>query len=350
MTSDITAVVSCHDPGPAIEVLVEALLDGGQCRRVHLVDSGSSDGAVEAAKARWPEIEVTLLGENRGPCATRNRGMAAAETPLVLLLDDDMRWAPDCVPRLQAELDADPGCVMAGPRIHAEGDGDVVQYEGGMWHYAGLTHMRGQMGETLAEVPTEVDVLTSGCLLLRRDAVVDAGGFDEDLFYLMEDAELSLRLRYLGYRLVVVPAARAWNRGASAGLSLEDSGHPAERVRLHARNRCLLLLGLYDGWTLCVLAPGILLLDAAWAGFALLGGRGGAFLRGRLEALRLLGSLRRKRRSFIPRKLVRDRELCGAPPLSLTPVARGRGSARLGYRVLDGTLRMLWIILRGALR
>lgn len=344
--ADVTLVVSTHDAGPGLPGTVAALEEQGDFGAVLVVDSGSADGSVEELQRRRPELGVRRLEGNPGPCATRNLGLQEAQTPLVLLVDHDMVLGEACVRRLRRTLLEDPGCVLCGPRIlHAEGP-DRVQYEGGLWHYAGLPHMPGAERPPGPAGVREVDVVTAGCVLARRQPVLAAGGFDEAFFFLMEDADLSLRLRYRGHRLVVDSAALAWNAGGSEELSFGDGAYPGRRLRLHARNRCLLVLGLYDAWTLLVLWPPLLLMDAAWLGFALLARRPGAFLRGRLEVLRLLPAVLRRRRSMAGCKLVKDREILGAPSLTFTESALRRPLARPLGAALDGVLRLLHVVLR----
>ena len=347
--AEVSVVITTHDAGDALQTTLESLLEAGPFASVHVVDSGSQDGSVAAAERRFPQVRVTRLGSNLGPCATRNLGLREAETPYVLLLDDDMTLAPDAPERLLAALQEDSRRAMVGPRIlHAE-EGAGLQYEGGFWHYAGLTHMRGQDGRAPDDEMRSVDVLTSGCVLVRREAVLDAGGFDESLFFLMEDVELCLRLRWLGWSLVTVPTATATNRGASEGISLDRDGHSERRLRLHARNRILIVLGLYDLRSLLLLWPGILLLDAAWLVFSCLAGHPLAFVRGKIEILPRLPAVLRKRRAFLGRKVLSDREVLAAPPLTLTPAARRRPLTCTLTRFLDLALRQLLSLVRGVL-
>jgi len=347
--SDVTVVVTSHDAGDTLVETVRPVRDAGNVASIHVVDSGSTDGSVDALERAFTDIRVTRLGENRGPCATRNLGLEEATTEFVLFIDDDMRLEEGCIESLRTALRSDPAIAMAGPRILADGDGGV-QYEGGRWHFAGLTHMRMPAADQTEEGVVDVDVLTSGCLLVRRDPVAMAEGFDESLFFLMEDVDLSLRLRYLGHRLVAVPGARAWNTGGSEGLSLRGAAYPRQRMRLHSRNRFLLVLGLYDFWTLLVLLPGLILMDLAWLAFSVLGGHPGAFIRGKVEVLIALPSIRKKRRRIVGRKVVRDAQLCGAPPLTLTATARAQPLVSGLSHALDGMLRILWNLSRGLLQ
>ena len=346
--ADVTVVVTSHDAGAALEELVADLLHPPRFGAVHLVDSGSTDGSPDGIETRFPGLRVSRLEDNPGPSATRNLGLRNASTTYVLFLDDDMRLDPAAVRALRDRLEADPGLALAGPAILHEG-GVAVQYQGGCWHYAGLTHMYDE-ADAPSGVACEVDVVTSGCVLARRVAVLDAGGFWEPFWFLMEDVELSLRLRWLGWRLAVDRSVRAWNRGGSEGLSLVAGDYPARRVRLHARNRPLLLLVLYDWRSLFVLAPGILLLDAAFFAFALRAGHPLAFLRGRLEVIRLLPAAIRRRRGLVARKRLSDRALLGAPALTITPSARRLAPARRLQALLEAALRGWWRIAGGLVR
>jgi cellulose synthase/poly-beta-1,6-N-acetylglucosamine synthase-like glycosyltransferase len=58
--------------------------------------------------------------------------------------------------------------------------------------------------------PFEVAFLAGAVMMLRRDAVLAAGGlFDPDYFMFFEDSDLSVRLRRAGWRLAMVPRATA---------------------------------------------------------------------------------------------------------------------------------------------
>ena len=76
-------------------------------------------------------------------------------------------------------------------------------------HAAGryLRKMRDNMASSH---PYSTSFLVGAVMLLRRTAVLAAGGlFDPDYFMFYEDSDLSLRLRRAGYRLAIVPGAEA---------------------------------------------------------------------------------------------------------------------------------------------
>jgi GT2 family glycosyltransferase len=346
----VTAVVTTHNARATLVRCLESLRNAGPFAEILLFDSGSTDGCVDSVKERFPDVLVERLGKNVGPCVTRNLGLKRARTPLVLFVDDDMILEPGVVERLTRALEEHPRAALAGPTIVFAGESDVIQYAGGRAHFAGLPHLL-SLGERAVRAPSPhpVDVLTAGCLLADRDRVLSVGGFDEDYFYLAEDVDLSLRLRQNGFDLIMVPSAVVQNVGGTEGVSLRDDAYPERRVELHSRNRWLLIGKLYDPWTIFILLPGLAVYETAWIIFALFTGHLPAYFRGKWRASSvLLKSFSRKRDHA--KKRIPDRELLGAPPLTFTTSALAQPFAQKGSILLDGWLRMWWVVLKGALQ
>jgi N-acetylglucosaminyl-diphospho-decaprenol L-rhamnosyltransferase len=191
---------------------------------VVLADNGSVDGAPEAAVAAG---RATLLrtGGNLGYGAASNRAIAGAASAWVVVANPDVVWTPGSLDEL---LDASarwPQAAAVGPAIRTpEGDlypsararpslgrGIGHALVGWWWPSNPWTaHYRGERG-----VPVEEPVgwLSGSCLLLRRDAFVDLGGFDESYFMFMEDLDLGDRLAAAGWLSVYAPSAVIEHRG-----------------------------------------------------------------------------------------------------------------------------------------
>jgi GT2 family glycosyltransferase len=83
---------------------------------VALVDSGSADGSLEAARrAAPPGLPLSLAAQaaNVGFAAAMNAAIAATSAPYVLTLNADARPRPDYLARLVARFEAHPGLPVA---------------------------------------------------------------------------------------------------------------------------------------------------------------------------------------------------------------------------------------------
>jgi GT2 family glycosyltransferase len=194
--------------------------------------------------------DVDPRADNLGFAGGQNANAAAlfaAGADAVLVLNPDVRLAPDCAATLAAF--AAGRAVLAGPlllgatRPDLEPDGRIDS--AGIRWTATARHLDARQGEPAANAPARparVDGLTGACLLVPRaayDAVVAATGelFDEDFFAYREDAELGLRAAALGIESYVVPAALAWHARGSAGTTRSTS---AFANSLGVQNRFLL--------------------------------------------------------------------------------------------------------------
>src|SRR2546427_12210458 len=111
-TKQVTIVVLNWSRGAetiaCLESLAAADLGGAA---ILVVDNGSHDGSVAAIRARYPDLQIIALPENRGYAGGNNAGMRAAleaGAEAVLLLNNDTRVAPDFLPPLVDAMNSSP--------------------------------------------------------------------------------------------------------------------------------------------------------------------------------------------------------------------------------------------------
>ncbi len=208
--------------GTVVENLEGLELD---TRDVLVMDNASSDGSERATKIFAPRVALQVNRENLGFAKAANQGIAATSGDLILLVNPDCRLGRGAVATLANELRMFPECALLGPRILDE-DGTVQGSARGdptmltglfgrstlltrLFPEAKLARAHVRTGEALASGLSSIDVdwVSGACMLARRDALQDAGGFDERYFLYWEDADLCRRLRARGYGIRYVAGA-----------------------------------------------------------------------------------------------------------------------------------------------
>jgi GT2 family glycosyltransferase len=107
--------------------------------------------------------------------------------------------------------------------------------------------------------PAEVEQPAAACLLVRREAFENCGGFDERFYPLwFEDVDLCLRLRKNGGKIVYTPEASFRHAG---GHSVESITF-AERQVYWYRN-LLYYVQKHYSWAMGITIRGVLLLGVA---------------------------------------------------------------------------------------
>ncbi len=345
---DVTATV-CNWNGRAYlgDCLRSLLAQTLRPVRIVVYDNASTDDSVELVRRDFPQIELVPMGSNLGPGAPRNRGLEEASTDYVLQVDSDAILAPDCVERLRADAAA-TGAAIVMPRALFDRDRGRVHYDGGSFHYVGVMTLRNFFAPLPAAEPAlDVDAVIAMALLLRREKVCAAGGYDLDYFILFEDHDLSYRLRARGERLRLVPDALVFHREGTAGLSYrEGPAYPERRAFLHSRNRWRLLLRNHSAAALLLGLPGLLAYELVWLGFAVAKGLLRPYLRGKRELLVELPRLFAQRRAIQRSRVVSDRLLLCAQKLTHAPMVKQSAVARAAERLLDGWLRSWWWLVR----
>lgn len=223
-------VIVTYSPGPALTDLLDSLPAAftGELRVV-LADNGSTDGSVEQA-ARRPGVRLVRTGGNLGYGGGANAGVRALgpDVDWVVIANPDLVFAAGAIDRLLQCADRHPGAGAFGPLITtpdgvvypsarnlpsiADGVGHALC---GWWWPTNPWTRRYRLD---AQEPVEriAGWLSGSCLLVRRRAFEQVGGFDEAYFMYFEDVDLGDRLARAGWTNVYCPSARVTHRGGHA--------------------------------------------------------------------------------------------------------------------------------------
>ncbi len=296
--SDVSVVIPNWNGAALLADLFQQLEEQTHAiREVILVDNGSSDGSREVAGVAG--ARVLALGRNAGFAAAVNRGIQAANSEWLLLLNNDVElpssWLATMVERLEAAgaWFGTGKLLDARRRDRLDGTSDAICRGATAWR-CGAARLDGPAWSQ--EKPIHFAPFT--CLLARRELFEKAGLLDETFESYLEDVDFGLRCAELGISGRYVPDAVAYHRG-SATLGRWN----ADTVRRIARNQVFLVAKYYPrNWLLRYGWP-VLVAQALWALVALRHGAGWAYLRGKLEGVRRFRSLRRFGGSEIPRIL-----------------------------------------------
>jgi N-acetylglucosaminyl-diphospho-decaprenol L-rhamnosyltransferase len=240
VAADVAVAVLTYNGMPWIERALESV----RGHEIVVVDHGSTDGTLELVRDRFPEVRV-VEQENRGFGAGNNRGIAETTAPLVGLLNSDAWFLGDGLERLAEVARAHPKAAVVGPRLRNP-DGTLQRSVRGfpsLWalatEYLFLRKLAPRserlnplyVGGFDHESEREADYLYAACILVRREAVTEVGGLDEDFFMFSEEVDWMFRFRAAGWKVLFTPAAEAVHvGGASHGGRLFR-----ENVRGHLR-------------------------------------------------------------------------------------------------------------------
>ena len=171
-----------------------AMQQRGEVLEVIVVDDSSTDDT--AVLAADMGARVIPSGGRLGPGAARNQAAVQANGNILWFVDADVIVHDDAVQYLREGFaDAGVVAVFGSYDDHPPADNFLSQYKNLVHHFS---HHRGRR---------EATTFWSGCGAVRKDAFLDADGFDVERFTRpsIEDIELGYRLRAAGGRIMLIP-------------------------------------------------------------------------------------------------------------------------------------------------
>ena len=171
-----TVVFTAHNRRDMVLDAIRLAL--GQTVPVHVIvaDDASSDGTQAAVAKAFPGVTYLRSEVSRGPCYQRNRGIERAQTEIVFPLDDDsMLVDPTTLEIALGDFAAADVAIVCMPFNNVLQDNRIH-------------HVAAQ-----GRPPETIDFAACGHGI-RRSAFLSVGGYDEDLFYTLEECDLALRL------------------------------------------------------------------------------------------------------------------------------------------------------------
>ena len=187
----IPAYNAAHHIGDALSSVLAQTINNYE---IIVVNDGSPDTPQLERELKPYLSDITYIKrENGGPAAARNSGILAAKGDYVAFLDSDDMWMPNHLGDMMQVLQRDPTLdLVYGDTVNF---GDLAQ--------EGATTMGANPSEGVATFESLVlckCTVVSSTVVARRQAVVDAGMFDET-FIQGEDFDLWARLAYHGGRI-----------------------------------------------------------------------------------------------------------------------------------------------------
>ena len=191
-----------------------------------LVDDGSHDGTADMVRERFPWVKLIALPAHTGFTHTNNLAAAAAEAPLLFVLNTDTQLPEDCLAHLDKAADTYGRYQIFSPQMIRFDKRDTVDCKGMTWQPS-LTARIIDQGAAVddGEQSAEVFGATGGAMLLRREVYEAIGLFDDALYFNNEDVDFCLRAYAAGFRTLYLPWVRVFHRRSPNQKKMPDKVH-----------------------------------------------------------------------------------------------------------------------------
>lgn len=172
---------------------------------VILADNNSTDGSVAWFKDHYEgeRYRTMPLASNMHYAGGNNAAAKTANGDYLFFINNDVRVKPDFV---QNAMD-----VMLSDDAVGVCQSSLVDYSMPDDH------------EVIAE-PKEILYAEGAALLISRRVFEMIGGFDDSFHTYVEDVDLSIRTRLMGYKVMLAPASVVFHIGNGTGVNLSGYG------------------------------------------------------------------------------------------------------------------------------
>ena len=228
------------------------------------------DRLLPLSGASLPHVTLLPQKENLGFAGGNNQGIAwafAHDFDYVYFHNNDGFMLADCLEKMVQALEQDAKIGAAQSLLLLYPETELVNSAGNAFHYLGFGYcdnFRTRRSDLRMAPVEEVGYASGASLLMRVSALRKCGVWDADFFLYHEDLEYSLRLKSVGYSVVLVRDAVFYHK--------YQFSRNQEKFYYMERNRFGVML-LYFKWqTLLLLLPMALVMELGLIGFSIING------------------------------------------------------------------------------
>jgi len=202
---EVTVLIPAYNEESVIVQTVQSVLMSDlHDIRVIVVDDGSSDRSLELLQSHFGRNDcVQIIHQvNRGKAAALNNALTHANTEFVVTIDADTEIEPDAIRKLLRHF--------SDPKVGAVA-GNVKVGNRSRWltRWQALEYITSQNMEKRAfDLLNCITVVPGALGAWRREAIEAVGGITADT--VAEDADLTIAIRRLGWRVTYDEEAIAW--------------------------------------------------------------------------------------------------------------------------------------------
>ncbi|MDP2104860.1 MAG: glycosyltransferase, partial [Desulfobulbaceae bacterium] len=206
----VTVITVTYNSKPFLRDYFDSILAAdrsGLELEIIVVDNGSSDDSPAWIRAHYPAIRV-LGNDSNNYTRALNLAIREALSDFILISNNDAQVKAGWIKGLVdiAKSDARIGAVQSkilfsdGLKINSVGVAEIEQF-----YFKDIGFEEVDNGQY--DRPRQVDFITGGSMLLKRECLDDVGLWDEEFIMFMEDVDYSLRCRAKGWQLWCAPTS-----------------------------------------------------------------------------------------------------------------------------------------------
>jgi GT2 family glycosyltransferase len=246
-----------------------------------VLDNGSSDDSADVARRLG--ATVIRLGTNLGFAAAVNRGIEAASSDWIAILNNDVTLAADWLEKLlETKASFATGKILsASDPSMIDGAFDEISRGACAWRCG-----QGKKDSSIWNQRRPIRIAPMTAAIFRKSLFQSVGLLDENFGSYLEDVDFGVRCALAGVAGEYIPAAVAYHLGsATMGAWNKDT------VKQIARNQILLSAKHFGGQPQWPIMAGQML----WGLVALRHFRGVSYLRGKISGWKAARALYREK-------------------------------------------------------
>jgi GT2 family glycosyltransferase len=220
-------IIVNYNAGAVLSACVASLVSP-KLQSIIIVDNASTDDSLMLLEKNHPNdsrLNIICNSTNLGFATACNQGITVSTQPLVLFLNPDCTMTTESLERLiDVLLSATEIGMVGGFLCNPDGTEQV----GGRrliptpWrtlvrvlklsrlakYYPRLFADFNLHKQPLPDSPIEVEAISGACMLVKREALNQVGGFDADYFLHCEDLDWCMRFWEKNWKILFVPDAQ----------------------------------------------------------------------------------------------------------------------------------------------
>ena len=276
MKKKVSIILVNYNGMPHIDACIPSVISQTYTNfEIIFVDNDSSDGSLEYARSKFPQLIFIPNKENLGYAGGINVGLQQATGEYIAPLNIDTEVTPNWLSIMVSFLDNNPRAGAIMPKVLLFDIRDKINTVGSNIFVSGINFCRGlNKPDDYFTEPERVPGISGCSYVVRRELLKQMGGVPEESFMGNDDVGLSWLINLMGYEMYCVPEAVIYHK-------YKLKMNPEKFYQLEKSRHALLLYSLRL-YTLLILSPILVITETMIIAFCILKGR--SYLQAKLRA------------------------------------------------------------------